>query len=46
MDKEEKPTDGVGATARVVEDGREVLVAALDDVLFEGAEKIEKKGVG
>jgi hypothetical protein len=46
MNEEEESADGVGTTATVVEDGGKVFVAALNDVLFEGAEKIEKKGVG
>ena len=46
VEKEYQAANRVGTAAAVVEDGGEVLVAALDDVLFEGAEEIEKEGVG
>jgi hypothetical protein len=45
VDKEDESPNRVGTTATVVEDGREVFVAALDDVLFKGAEQVEEKGV-
>jgi hypothetical protein len=46
MDQEDKATDGVGATTAVVEDVGEALIAALDNVLFEGAEQVGKKRFG
>ena len=46
VEKEDEAADGIGTAAAVVENRGEVFVAALDDVLFEGAEEIEKEGVG
>jgi hypothetical protein len=46
VDKEDESSDRVGTTAAVVEDGGKVFVAALDNVLFKGAEQVEEKGVG
>ena len=46
MDQEDKATDGVGATTAVVEDVGEALIAALDNVLFEGTEQVGKKRFG
>ncbi len=46
MDQEDKATDGVGATTAVGEDVGEALIAALDNVLFEGAEQVGKKRFG
>jgi hypothetical protein len=46
VDKEDESSDRVGTTTAVVEDGGEVFVAALDYVLFKGAEQAEEKGVG
>lgn len=46
VDEEDESADGVGTATTVVEDGGKVFVTALDDVLFEGAEEIEEKGIG
>jgi len=46
VDKEDESSDRVGTTAAVVENGREVFITALNNVLFKGAEQVEEKGVG
>jgi hypothetical protein len=46
VDKEDEASDRVGTTATVVQDGGEVFVTALNNVLFKGAEQVEEKGVG
>jgi hypothetical protein len=46
VDQENKPPDGIGTPATVIQDFRKIGIASLDNVLFESAKEIEKKGVG
>jgi hypothetical protein len=46
VNQKHKSSDGIGTTTAVVEHVGEALITPLDDVLFKGAEEIEKEGVG